>query len=348
MTGRRARPSTARSRCRSRCARSCSGRCAATCAAGHAVRRPRRRGLGPSLRLPGLRRGEAVRRRSGRTPQRASVLAADGTRLDARRWARRSPAARGQGDRLGLSASTTSASAATRAPSSASAGASWPRTGRARPLGAHDDQAGAAARGGRGARRQARWRGGRAPARRRGPRARRASRCPRPSRRARRSRSSPSRPRSHTASRPRRAPIPIRTFATLSGVKLRNASGEACGGTLDRRVCGVVQLGVRSARCQDRGAPAGRNGPRVRIRRAPEGAGRQAEHDLTGRKAARQPRRRRRGDRPGPRSRHAAGDGLGRRDDRHRGAPRAAADHALEPVLRRRVISSRVAHRCAR
>jgi peptidoglycan glycosyltransferase len=36
-----------------------------------------------SLRLPGLRRGEAVRRRSGRAPQRASVLAADGTRLDA-------------------------------------------------------------------------------------------------------------------------------------------------------------------------------------------------------------------------------------------------------------------------
>src|SRR3954447_1982525 len=36
-----------------------------------------------SLRLPGLRRGEAVRRRSGRVPQRAPVLAADGTRLDA-------------------------------------------------------------------------------------------------------------------------------------------------------------------------------------------------------------------------------------------------------------------------
>jgi peptidoglycan glycosyltransferase len=37
----------------------------------------------PSLRVPGLRRGEAVRRRSGPQPQRASVLAADGTRLDA-------------------------------------------------------------------------------------------------------------------------------------------------------------------------------------------------------------------------------------------------------------------------
>jgi peptidoglycan glycosyltransferase len=36
-----------------------------------------------SLRLPGLRHGEAVRRRSGSAPQRASVLAADGTRLDA-------------------------------------------------------------------------------------------------------------------------------------------------------------------------------------------------------------------------------------------------------------------------
>jgi penicillin-binding protein A len=37
----------------------------------------------PSLRLPGLRRGERVRRRVGRAPQRAAILAADGTRLDA-------------------------------------------------------------------------------------------------------------------------------------------------------------------------------------------------------------------------------------------------------------------------
>jgi peptidoglycan glycosyltransferase len=35
------------------------------------------------LRLPGLRAGEAVSRRAGAAPQRASVLAADGTRLDA-------------------------------------------------------------------------------------------------------------------------------------------------------------------------------------------------------------------------------------------------------------------------
>jgi hypothetical protein len=37
----------------------------------------------PSLRLAGLRRGETVRQRSGVPPARASVLAADGTRLDA-------------------------------------------------------------------------------------------------------------------------------------------------------------------------------------------------------------------------------------------------------------------------
>jgi penicillin-binding protein A len=37
----------------------------------------------PSLRLPGLRRGEAVHTRSGPAPQRAAILAADGTRLDA-------------------------------------------------------------------------------------------------------------------------------------------------------------------------------------------------------------------------------------------------------------------------
>jgi len=37
----------------------------------------------PSLRLPGLGRGEGVRKRSGPQPQRAAILAADGTRLDA-------------------------------------------------------------------------------------------------------------------------------------------------------------------------------------------------------------------------------------------------------------------------
>jgi cell division protein FtsI/penicillin-binding protein 2 len=37
----------------------------------------------PSLRLPGLRRGEALRTRSGQQPRRGSVLAADGARLDA-------------------------------------------------------------------------------------------------------------------------------------------------------------------------------------------------------------------------------------------------------------------------
>jgi peptidoglycan glycosyltransferase len=37
----------------------------------------------PSLRLPGLRRGEAVRKLSGSQPPRAAILAADGTRLDA-------------------------------------------------------------------------------------------------------------------------------------------------------------------------------------------------------------------------------------------------------------------------
>jgi penicillin-binding protein A len=37
----------------------------------------------PSLRLPGLRKGEAVRRKEGPQPARASILAADGTPLDA-------------------------------------------------------------------------------------------------------------------------------------------------------------------------------------------------------------------------------------------------------------------------
>jgi beta-lactamase class D len=37
----------------------------------------------PELRLPGLRAGESVRRRAGRAPQRAHILTADGTPLDA-------------------------------------------------------------------------------------------------------------------------------------------------------------------------------------------------------------------------------------------------------------------------
>ena len=37
----------------------------------------------PSLRLPGLRRGERVKRRVGPAPARGAILAADGTRLDA-------------------------------------------------------------------------------------------------------------------------------------------------------------------------------------------------------------------------------------------------------------------------
>jgi len=40
-------------------------------------------GWNPSLRLPGLRRGEAVRRLSGPQPRRGAILAADGTPLDA-------------------------------------------------------------------------------------------------------------------------------------------------------------------------------------------------------------------------------------------------------------------------
>ncbi|MEY2516976.1 MAG: penicillin-binding protein, partial [bacterium] len=37
----------------------------------------------PELRLPGLRRGETIHRRAGRRPQRRDILAADGRRLDA-------------------------------------------------------------------------------------------------------------------------------------------------------------------------------------------------------------------------------------------------------------------------
>ena len=62
---------------------------------------------------------------------------------------------------------------------------------------------------------------------------------------------------------------PIRTFATLSGVQLRNAAGEACGGSLTEAFtvsCNSVfaplgaRLGARAA---------GRDGARVRVGRSP-------------------------------------------------------------------------------
>ena len=128
----------------------------------------------------------------------------------------------------------------------------------------------------------------------------------------------------------RRARIPCARYATLSGVRLRNANDEACGGTLVDVVRRVVQLGLRAARRAARREPAGgryaeafgfNERPRDRRRRARAGF-------APASRLRRQPRRRRGGDRPGSRPGHAAGDGQRRRDDRQPRRPRAAADRA--------------------
>ena len=84
----------------------------------------------PSLRLPGLRRGEAVRRLSGPPPQRAAILAADGTPLGRNALsAPRSPGPQVP-SRPAWSASTTAAWAATRPSSCCSASGSSPASPR--------------------------------------------------------------------------------------------------------------------------------------------------------------------------------------------------------------------------
>ena len=118
---------------------------------------------------------------------------------------------------------------------------------------------------------------------------------------------------------------PVQTAATLEGVTLRNAGGEACGGSL-------VNSFAHS--CNSVFAPLGAKLGARRLVAAAEafGFGKQpripnAKPSTIAASAARRPRGRRRSDRPGPRPRHAAGDGQRRRDDRHRRPPRRAARH---------------------
>jgi peptidoglycan glycosyltransferase len=187
----------------------------------------------PSLRLPGLRRGEAVRKRSGRQPRRASILAADGTPLNAttagasiagrsgekptgleRRYDKRlgghpserlefgerviarTDAARGRSVRTTLAPGLTRSAAAALGSKLGGVAVIRPRDGAVRAL------AGLAV-------------------------------------------SSPQPPGStfkiittaaaleHGVAKPS-SRYPVRTSATLSGVKLRNASDEACGGSLQQ------------------------------------------------------------------------------------------------------------------
>ena len=61
---------------------------------------------------------------------------------------------------------------------------------------------------------------------------------------------------------------PVRQYAVLSGVKLRNASDESCGGSLGAGVHGLLQLGVRPARRQARPQEDARRRRALRLQRA--------------------------------------------------------------------------------
>ena len=109
---------------------------------------------------------------------------------------------------------------------------------------------------------------------------------------------------------------PVRTYATLSGVKMRNASDEECGGSLSNSF---------AHSCNSVFGPVGAKLGAKRLVAAAERFGfnqeldvpaAKVEHDPGGEGPQGQPRRRRQRDRPEPRSRHAARDGVRRRDDR--------------------------------
>ena len=115
--------------------------------------------------------------------------------------------------------------------------------------------------------------------------------------------------------------FPYASYATLDGVKLNNANGENCGGTLELAFavsCNSVfsPLGVKLG--------AGRlvsMAERFGFNQDSRAARRSGEH-ATGRLG--DPGRTRRGldgDRPGTGAGHPAADGDGRRHDRRRGAP---------------------------
>ena len=165
------------------------------------------------------------------------------------------------------------------------------------------------------------------------------------SRPARRSRSSRSPPRSRSASQAVDG-YPVRTCATLSGVRLRNASDESCGGSLATSF---------AHSCNSVFAPLGAKLGAKRLVRYAEAtastSGRGCRPTSRARSRARDLRTTSRSARPrsgrsatSPRRR----DGLGRRDDRQPRRARAPADRAHRArVGRRAVVARKVAARCA-
>jgi penicillin-binding protein A len=185
----------------------------------------------PSLRLPGLRRGEAVHRRSGPQPQRASVLAADGTRLDATALGA-SIAGRAGDHPTGLERRYDDRLAGHPSGRLVFGKRVVARTPTVRGRSVHTTirprlmQQTAAAQGGKlGGVAVIRPRDGAVLAL-----AGLAVSAPQPPGSTFKIITA-SAALAHGLAKPSSS-YPVRTFATLSGVKLRNASGEACGGTL--------------------------------------------------------------------------------------------------------------------
>ena len=149
----------------------------------------------------------------------------------------------------------------------------------------------------------------------------------------------------------RRSSAGIATPSTPSGPHVRDALGRPAAQRrrrvvrrlADASVHRLVQLGVRAPGREARRPPPGAHGRGLRLQRAPARARRQGEHDPAGARAEGHPRGRRHRHRPGSRPRHPTADGGGGGDHRGARAPRAPADVRNDKVLRRRVVSARVA-----
>ena len=133
---------------------------------------------------------------------------------------------------------------------------------------------------------------------------------------------------------------PVRTAATLSGVRLRNAGDESCGGSLANSFAHSCNSVFGPLGRQARPQAARRRRRALRLQREADAPRGQGEHDPEGPQG--QPRGRRRRDRAGADAGHAARDGERRGDDREpRRADRPWLAGGRPP--RKRVVSAKVA-----
>ena len=114
------------------------------------------------------------------------------------------------------------------------------------------------------------------------------------------------------------ASFPVQTETQLEGVKIQNAHGEACGGSLKNSFADVLQLRVRPAGREGGRQAARGDGGEVRLQPGAGSARRRALDDPGGERDRRRPRGRLVGDRPGQGPRHPA-------RARHRGGDHRAA-----------------------